>query len=66
MKLLIQPVDGRSVMLVDDNGRTRPGRYAGRDAAGKPLAEDEIVNDCDHYRRAARRGDLVIVEEVVS
>lgn len=63
MQLRIQAVEGRSVALVDAAGRVRPGRFAGRDAAGKPLDGGETVADADHYRRAARRGDL-IVEEV--
>jgi hypothetical protein len=62
MKLLIHAVDDRRVMLLRDDGHVRPGRYAGRDAAGVALPEGETVPDLDHYRRAARRGDLRIEE----
>ena len=64
MKLHIEAVDGRRVSLLDDSGRVRPGRCAGRDASGAALPEGEIVPDLDHYRRAARRGDITIVEEI--
>ncbi len=65
MQLRIHAVDDRRVMLVDDSGRVRPGRFAARDPQGVALPDGEVVRDHDHYRRHGRRGDLV-VEEVAS
>ncbi len=62
MQLRIHAVEDRRVMLLRDDGHVRQGRFAGRDPQGAPLAEGEIVPDVDHYRRAARRGDLRIEE----
>jgi hypothetical protein len=65
MQLRIHAVDDRRVALLRDDGHVRQGRYAGRDATGAALPDGELVSDVDHYRRAERRGDLMI-EEVAS
>lgn len=62
MNLRIHAVEDRRVMLLDDSGRVRPGRCAGRDVSGAALPEGDLVPDLDHYRRAARRGDLTLEE----
>lgn len=63
MKLLIQAVEGRHLSMVDVRGVALRGRFAGRDRAGAPLADGELVPDHIHYRRAISRGDVALVAE---
>ena len=63
MRLLIQAVEGRQMTLLDAAGRVLRGRFAGRDKAGSPLPDGELVDDHHHYRRAILRGDLALVAE---
>ena len=65
-QLRIRAVDDRLHTLLDPTGVVLAGRFAGRDKRRAPLANGELVPDCSHHRRAMLRGDIEILEEVVS
>lgn len=57
----VRAVEGASVSMVDPEGRSLRGRFAGRDADGAPRPDGEVLHDCTHYRRAIARGELALV-----
>ena len=65
MQLRIRAVGDLLLPLIDANGATLKGRYAGRDKTGAPLPDGELVAQNSYYVRAAARGD-VTAEEVSS
>ena len=62
-QIRIRAVGERLLPLVATDGALLRGRYAGRDKAGAPLPDGELVDETSYYVRAVSRGD---VEQVSS